>query len=845
MGGTVVLDYEAREWWFVVVSRSDQCSSGFVCSGKGKGNGMWRRWRLGQLLVLVALGMCSWATATATAQGDINSSVCANESFVGFRPYLADCRAYELVTPVFKAGSGPTVKAVSADGQSQIIEATGAIAGTKGDPLTAYYQATRGASDWTAWAIAADASQFPASKLFAASDDLRRTLWATRGQSQSIYAKDLYIRERDGRFVEVGPMAPPFATGGPPAGALTSLSLPYELAGASPDLSHVYFSTLYTEGGDEPGELWPGDTTAESGIGLSGGNSLYEYAGTGNTAPTLVGVSDGRTTRGEQLLPRGTLISSCSTFLGSESSLDAYNAVSDDGNTVYFTARGHNVSTCENVDAPDVSEVYARVSGAATVPISEPKPGQCASCRTEVRRPAEFQGASSDGAKAFFTTEQELLPGLATTNLYEYDFDEPVGERVVQVSTGSTAPEVEGVARVSEDGSHVYFVARGRLTRGPRAGAHGTCLASLSLGEAAEEAIAEEEEEEGKAASGGRCRPREGADNLYVFDRDTAHPHGHIAFVATLSPADEQTDWKNFQGDARAMNATPEGRFLVFSSAGDLTAGDTSSERQIFEYDAATEELVRVSVGQAGYPAGNAHADVHSSAISEAQYIGPFAGGSLPTARATNLAVSDDGSTVVFASRAALTQEAEPAEAAEASSVYEYRSAGAISRGDVYLVSGAGETLSAGLPAISASGSDIFFGVASGLVPEDVDTQFDYYDARQLGGHLLAETAPPCKGEACLGPMAASEQNAAPTSTAVASVLGSGSSLFSGTSPPAPDASAGSKPGTRTLTSAQRLMRALKACRRRHGRGGRAACEKHARRQYRKARTGRETGEAR
>jgi Tol biopolymer transport system component len=700
-----------------------------------------------------------------------------------FSMQLPDCRAYELVTPPFKAGSNPEGVAVSADGQSQIFGTTGAVAGTQSDSSVAYYEATRGATGWTTTAISPDASRFPASKLFAASTDLRRTLWATRTASQSIDAVDLYTREPNGEFVAVGPMAPPVGSGGPPAGGLTSLNSLYQFAGTSSDLTHVLFSTLHIHAGANAGELWPGDTTAEEGNGL-GGSSLYEYSGVDNSAPTLVGVSDGGTTRGEQLLPKGTLISSCSTFLGSESSLDAYDAISADGGTIYFTARGHNQEECHNPAAPEVSELYARVGGISTVPISEPRPAQCSRCRTEARRPAEFRGASEDGSKVFFTTEQELLPGTATTNLYEYDFDQPSGEKLLQVSTGSPAPEVQGVARVSEDGSHVYFLAKGVLTSSP---------------------------------NGEGFEPTEGADNLYVSERDAAHPEGQITFIATLSPEDEATDWNSFLGDLRSMNATPDGRFLVFSSVADLTPGDTSSAPQIFEYDSQSEELIRISVGQAGYAAGNAHADAHSSLMPQASYVGPISGGLKPTASASDLAVSDDGSTVVFGSRGALTPDAEPAEAAGARSVYEYRSAGTISHGDVHLISGAGQTLNAGVPFIDASGSDVFFRVTSRLVPEDVDTQADFYDARSFGGFPESAATAPCTGEGCLGPVASGQPSLTPAS---AKLSGSGA-------PPKPE----------LPTRQQRLQRALSKCRRKHG-DGRNACEAKAKRRYGKARTG-------
>ena len=63
------------------------------------------------------------------------------------------------------------------------------------------------------------------------------------------------------------------------------------------------------------------------------------------------------------------------------------------------------------------------------------------------------------------------------------------------------------------------------------------------------------------------------------------------------------------------MQASADGRFLVFESVADLTAGDRSSLGQVFEYDAQSEELVRVSVGETGYGEGEEHATENQSVI--------------------------------------------------------------------------------------------------------------------------------------------------------------------------------------------------------------------------------------
>jgi hypothetical protein len=661
-----------------------------------------RRLLLLPWLVLGVLGVSLGLAGSALAAGDASEAGCANEALVGFQVSLPACRAYEMVSPAFKDATRDVLQWVSRDGSRVIGRATGAFAGGESNVLGSYYVSVRSQSGWVTSAIGPPASLFTFNDFFTASADLGRTLWGLHTPAQSIYAEDLYVREADGSFVKVGPMVPPVEAAGPPAGGYPLIVNGVVYAGASADLSHALFQL---RGG---GALWPGDTTSDSAR-----FTLYEYVGTGNKQPHLVGVD-----------AQGGVISDCGTELGSWTG-DKYNAVSASGETLFFTAQGHSDNECNAaVAAPEVSELYARLNGIETVAVSEPSSRQCNTCDETVKMPAEFAGASEDGSKVFFLTEQELLSGDSTMNLYEYDFGNPSGKKVVRVSVGSQAPEVQGVARVSEDGSHVYFVARSVLTEGQN-----------RAGEA----------------------PVAGGDNLYVFERDATYPAGHVAFIVTLSEEDS-ADWRG--ADVRPVQATPDGRFLVFQSVADLTPGNASSEQQVFEYDALSEELVRVSVGQVGYADGLANADAHGSNIPTQLYRQA----SSPTGASSNLAVSADGSNVVFNSTGALASGAEGAAAAGAESAYEYRSVGSIANGNVYLISDGVNTLEAPIDGLDASGGDVFFETADPLLAQDVDTQFDTYDAR-VGGGFPAEVVPAgCEGDACQGALAAAPSVAAPGS---------------------------------------------------------------------------------
>jgi hypothetical protein len=357
------------------------------------------------------------------------------------------------------------------------------------------------------------------------------------------------------------------------------------------------------------------------------------------------------------------------------------------------------------------------------VAISEPSEADCAECDLSSPADAEFRGASSDGSKVFFTTAQRLLPGATGVgaDLYEYDFEGPKGGRVTRVSRGGPAGSgVLGVARVSEDGSHVYFVAEGALTGANR---------------------------EGKA-------PTAGAPNLYVSASECPtgqatcpNPALHMSFVATLSGGDG-ADWS--PNDARPVQATPDGLFLVFQSTADLTPDQEGriEAGQVFEYDAQTETLARVSRGQAGYNE-DGHSSSYAATIPIQQYDAApsTAHSASPTQRFTGLSLSEDGSRVFFSDKDALTPQA----LGGVNNVYEYHD------GQVGLISDGHDMVNVvEKPAVELigtdeSGLDVFFTTADGLVPADSNTQVDIYDARIGGGFTPPSEQAPCTADSCQG----------------------------------------------------------------------------------------------
>lgn len=605
------------------------------------------------------------------------------------------------MSPPYKEGFLLTPSGISKDGSRVLAQSFGTFSGTEdASTLSQAYELARTEEEpeprWSATPLSVPFSAHPSYLLDAIGPEFDSGLWiasqplTTPGQASP---EAVYVGLPGGAGLEeMGPAEPPIGGGA----AL-------EFAGASEDLHHALFID------ESAGRLWPGDTTA------AGRPSLYEYAGVGKSEPQLVGISDsGRPAD----VAQSHLISTCGTYLGGIAlneglmERDAYNAVSSNGTVVVFTARA--AGACGGA-GPSVDDLYARIDGEHTVNISDPEEGECEECVLSNPANAAFRGASLDGSKVFFTTTQALLPGATGVgaNLYEYNFDAPRGRRVIRISRGSAGDgDVLGVARVSEDGSHVYFVAEAVLTGANREGRE----------------------------------PMAGAPNLYVYAAECPEggtacgdPVEHLSFVGTLSAASDTRDWA--EQDARPAQATPDGHFLVFVSADDLTPdeGAQAEAGQVFEYDAGTETLARVSRGEDGYD-DDGNSSEYAAIIPTPSYERDP-----PIQRFTRLAVSADGSRVFFSTRDALTSQALNG----VNNVYEYHN------GQVALISdGHDAAFTEGFPATELvgtdeSGRDVFFMTADRLVPQDADDQVDLYDARIEGGLPAPAEAAPCVGDSC------------------------------------------------------------------------------------------------
>jgi WD40-like Beta Propeller Repeat len=453
-----------------------------------------------------------------------------------------------------------------------------------------------------------------------------------------------------------------------------------------------------------------------------------------------------------------------------------FEGISTDGSLVFFTNTGPIKRELQVRDVPKGETVRLDV--------------------TEDGLPAEkelsFWGASAGGSNAFFTDNAQLREDAGTTgsDLYVCEMGAAPLKCALQDLTPVPAAgrpganenaRVSRVLDVSPDGGYVYFVAKGVQADG--------------------------------AAPGD--------ENVYV-----AHEQGGVwstSFIAS-SP----------QGDA-AGAVSPDGRWLAFSSEASLTGYDNRDvktglpDSEVYLYDAQSEKLACVSCNPTGArPVGPA--DVPSQGrpmgAGENTFAHPFNAGAVRSLF--------DGGRLFFDSGDALV----PQDTNDNVDVYEFEPPGvgdcspmgvtfhAGSGGCVGLISsGVAFGRSVFLEA-SGTGGDVFFTTAERLVPKDVDTAVDVYDAHEC-----------TPGSPCASPDGTREECGSAASCRAApspqpSLYGApSSSTFSGAGNLTPGLSEKAKPTVEEVRR-KKLKKALKACRKLRRRSGRVACEHKARARY-------------
>jgi hypothetical protein len=490
-------------------------------------------------------------------------------------------------------------------------------------------------------------------------------------------------------------------------------------------------------------------------------------------------------------------------------------AVSDDGRVILERGRGGR----EGIYLRDV------VKG-ETIRLDVPQSGGTGSVDPV------YMTASSDASRIFFLDSGRLTAESSTTgtDLYEYDLNAPLGSRLTDLTVDRNAGEAADVPQVigaSEDGSYVYFAAGGVLADGASPGVCPSVSHRLEF-------------------PGRVC-------NLYVSHDGTTR------LVASLPSKDSYAWNETFEG--LYARVSPNGEWLAFMSDASLTGYDTRDaasghpDAEVYLYDASTGGLICASCNPTGArPAGVDDIGGGFLALYEDnQRITGWVASNVPTWTGVEASpghrgshffsesyrqsryLSDNGRLYFDSSDALVPQDVNGTE-----DVYEYEPAGIgscsassttfseRSGGCVGLISSGTSSEESVFLEASENGGDVFFLTQAKLVPQDLDTAFDVYDAHECTS--VAPCSPPAPvsppacstGESCKA--APSPQPAIFGAPPSATFSGSGNVVSPGLPP-----TVVVKP--KSLTRAQKLAQALRGCRKK-GRGQRAVCERKARKRY-------------
>jgi hypothetical protein len=628
--------------------------------------------------------------------------------------HLADCRAYEMVSPIDK-DNGDIRALINATGYSTAVDQSTpggtritysshrAFADPKAAPYTSQYIASRDpGAGWSSEAI--DVGQ---SSLGDVGQNLENPYKA--------FSEDLC---QSWLVVKAEPLLAP--------GAVPHYSEAYRREGCGEESYETLLPATPTV---EPDGFNPEvqGTTGDGGAAIVRVKDSLSPEAASGVLQTYYTSEGGL--RALCVLPDGTAnTGNCSggtggrfaSFNSMHRTASVHHALSEDGHRAYWTDFG---PTNINIDSGP-GKIYLRINpgeeqsaiGGGGKCTEAQKACTVAVSGTVTSEPSHFLGASPDGSKALFKVTQGPLAGRL------YEFDAETGKSTL------IAAKVAGVAGASEDLSRIYLVSEEALS-GPNS--------------------------EGKA-------PTAGKPNLYLDEE------GGMSFVATLAgtdvdPIGELGITSNVTDTSptpilHAARSTADGGALAFISAGSPTGYDNTDQAsgkadlEVYLYEAGAERVVCVSCNPGGArPVGGKAAPPTAASLT------------LPT---TNLytprALSSDGQRLFFDSYDALL----PRDANGIKDVYEWEAASSKAAceekgAEAYVASAGGclSLLSSGesfqaseFIDASADGSDAFFTTAASLLPRDPGL-IDLYDARVEGGFPEARVPAPCSGESCLGPV--------------------------------------------------------------------------------------------
>jgi hypothetical protein len=435
-------------------------------------------------------------------------------------------------------------------------------------------------------------------------------------------------------------------------------------------------------------------------------------------------------------------------------------AVSADGSRVFWGPGAYSTFSGSNMSGLYVRDTANQESW--RLDVARPD----ASGEGEEVRPA-FEGASADGTVVFFSTQQQLTadasaPEIGTRDLYRCEVGAVEGGGLgctslidlsaPLVGSGERAELIGIVPGFSEDGSRVYFVARGALDATPN--------------EFGDTAVA-------------------GAHNLYLWEEGQGR-----RFIATLSNRDNK-DWGSPDvgttqaadkwGRAAQLSAasSSRGRYLAFMSERSLTgydnrdAGSEEPVEEAYRYDAVTDRLECVSCKPSGAsPEGKDTGPDSLRADTQGSWKNRWVAAILPAAQESepSIGLTFHQPRIALDNGRVFFNAIDPLVSADANGewdVYQWEPTGvgdctssssgaAIARsggGCVSLLSSGTAEEEATFLDASETGDDVFFLTPARLSVTDEDSELDVYDARVNGVPATLPVINECLGEACQPPL--------------------------------------------------------------------------------------------
>jgi NHL repeat/WD40-like Beta Propeller Repeat len=725
-----------------------------------------------------ALGLSTGPDQTFTTQGQA--------------PTLADGRGYEMVSPPVKHGvsleaiSGGLIEA-AADGSGLTYIALGPIVeDPQGNRSAQHSQvlSKRAEGAWSTQDIATP-HQAPAglrpgytSEYQQFSTDLARGAVEPEGAtplSAQSSERTPYLREPNGSYTPLVSAAnvPAGTKFGGVEGLPELFEGGVEFISGTPDMSHVLLSS--------PSSLVQGFENA-------GQPSIYEWS-----EGTLSALS---------ILPNGAPgAEEGEAFVGNRNA-QVRGALSKDGSRAFFFTSARGRLYMRDTTRKETLRIDSAEAG-----LKAPEGG------------ATFQLATEDGSKVFFTDANRLTKDATakgnSPDLYQCTIILSAGKLACQLkdlsvdSHNGEAADVQGaVIGASDDGQHVYFVARGRLTEGA---VSGSCPDGTE----------------------GQCF------NLYEADTQS----GSKRLVAVLSEGDAP-DWFASGGTnlgEMTARVSPNGRYLAFMSQRSLTGFDNrdahsgARDQEVFLSDNETGLLRCASCDPSGQrPEGAFDEGGFPGLLVDRRFVwkGQWLAGSIPgwtvisdssAAKHQARYLSNDGR-LFFNTPVGLVA----GDGNHTQDVYEYEPSGigscASAQGCVSLLSGGSSSEESALLDASENGGDVFFLTAAQLSLSDTDKALDVYDA-----HVCSEGGCPPQAIGAPPPCASADACRAAPTPQPGAFSAPASSTFSGLGNPTPTPAGNPKAKP---TRAQQLAKALRACKKKHPKRKRVACQRQARKRF-------------